>query len=252
VTVSVTTSDGHKGVADPEQESSKRSLWIVLWIFPGFFGLFGVVFVLLLRVIPPPRPDVGPEYITAYFEAHHTSILFGLGLLCLVFGGHAIANGFVTYHMKRMSSGPTFAYAYMGGLAIGTLPGMLLVAVCWGAAAMRPERDPRIVSMLYDLGMLSFNGSLGCFATAYLAFAVAILVDKNEIFPKWLAYLTIWQLVTEVIATQMWLHQSGPFAWNGSIAFWLAVFVFGVWLNCQFLALKKATDNQLAGTRPPD
>lgn len=40
--------------------------------------------------------------------------------------------------MKPMSSGPTFAYVYMGGLAIGTLPGMLLVAVCWGAAAMRP------------------------------------------------------------------------------------------------------------------
>ena len=105
---------------------------------------------------------------------------------------------------------------------------------------------------LYDLGMLSFNGQLGCFATAYLAFAVAILVDKNGIFPKWLAYLTIWQIVTEVIATQMWQQTSGPFAWNGSIAFWLAVIVFGVWLNCQGLMLKKATDEHPAGTRPPE
>ena len=121
-------------------------------------------------------------------------------------------------------------------------PRMLLVAVCWGTAALRPEREPRIVAMLYDLGMLSFNGSLGCFATAYLAFAVAIVVDKNAIFPKWLAYLTVWQLVTEVIATQMWQQTSGPFAWNGSIAFWLAVIVFGAWLNCQGLMLKKATD----------
>jgi hypothetical protein len=238
--------------ADPQTPESKQALWIVFWIFPVFFGLFGVVFVLLLRVIPPPRPDVGPEYITAYFEAHHATILFGLGLLCLIFGGHAIANGFVTYHMRRMSSGPAFAYVYMAGLAVGTLPGMFLVAACWGAAAMRPEREPRIIAMLYDLGMLSFNGSLGCFATAYLAFAVAILVDKNNIFPKWLAYLTIWQIVTEVIATQMWQQQSGPFAWNGSIAFWLAVIVFGVWLNCQGLMLKKATDEHLPGTRPDE
>jgi hypothetical protein len=237
----------------PDQAvTDKRSLWIVFWIFPLFFGLFGVVFVLLLRVIPPPRPDVGPEYITAYFTAHHTTILVGLGLLCLVFGGHAMANGFVTYHMKRMSSGATFAYVYMAGLAVGTLPGMFLVAACWGAAALRPEREPRIIALLYDLGMLSFNGSLGCFATAYLGFAVAILVDKNGIFPKWLAYLTIWQIVTEVIATQMWQQTSGPFAWNGSIAFWLAVVVFGVWLNCQGLMLKKATDAHPAGTRPLD
>ena len=90
------------------------------------------------------------------------------------------------------------------------------------------------------------------FATAYLAFAIAILVDKNNIFPKWLAYLTIWQIVTEVIATQLWQQTSGPFAWNGSIAFWLAVIVFGVWLNCQGLMLKKATDEHPAGARPPD
>ncbi|KUI44167.1 hypothetical protein AU197_02710 [Mycobacterium sp. IS-1590] len=235
-------SDGPSRTRDAGPARDKRSLSIVLWIFPGFFGLFGVVFVLLLRVIPPPRPDVGYEYITQYFDTHRTTILVGLGLLCLIFGGHAVANGFVTYHMRRMSSGPTFAYLYMAGLAVGTLPGMLLVAVCWGAAAMRPDREPRIIALLYDLGMLSFNGSLGCFAVAYLAFAIAILVDKNHIFPKWLAYLTVWQIITEVIATQMWQQTSGPFAWNGSIAFWLAVIVFGAWLNCQFLMLKKATD----------
>ncbi len=248
MSVSTTIADG----ATASAPQSKRTLYLVLWIFPVFFGIFGVIFVLLLRIIPPPRPDVGYEYITDYFDAHRTTILVGLGLLCLVCGGHTVANGFVTYHMKRMSSGPTFAYVYMGGLAVGALPGMMLAAVCWGTAAMRPDREPRIVALLYDLGMLSFNGSLGCFATAYLAFAIAILVDKNGIFPKWLAYLSVWQIITEVIATQMWQQYSGAFAWNGSIAFWLAVFVFGIWLNCQFMALKKATDDHPAGVRPPD
>ena len=252
MSVSATVPVGGEPTLTDSPPPSKRALWIVFWIFPGFFGLFGVVFVLLLRIIPPPRPDVGYEYMTHFFETHHTTIRIGLGLLCLVFGGHAVANGFVTYHMKRMSSGPTFAYVYMGGLAIGTIPGMLLVAFCFSAATMRPDREPRIIGLLYDLGMLSFQGSLGCFATAYLAFAIAILVDKNGIFPKWLAYLTIWQIVTEVIATQMWQQTSGPFAWNGSIAFWLAVIVFGVWLNCQGLMLKKATDEHPAGTRPPE
>ena len=89
-------------------------------------------------------------------------------------------------------------------------------------------------------------------ATAYLAFAIAILYDHNQIFPKWLAYMSIWQIVTEVIATQMWVLRSGAFAWNGSIAFWLAVIVFGVWLNGQGLFLWKATELQPAGTRPTD
>lgn len=87
VTVSVTTPGDDRGVADPEKQGTKRSPWIVLCIFPGLFGLFGVVFVLLLRVIPTPRPDVGTEYITAYFEAHRTSILVGMASCALSLAG---------------------------------------------------------------------------------------------------------------------------------------------------------------------
>ena len=65
-------------------------------------------------------------------------------------------------------------------------------------AVFRPDRPPQEMHLLYDLGMLSFNGSLGCFTAAYLALAIAILYDKNRIFPKWFAYIQLWQIVTEV------------------------------------------------------
>ena len=88
--------------------------------------------------------------------------------------------------------------------------------------------------------MLSYNGSLGCFTVAYLALAIAILYDKNDVFPRWFAYVSIWQVVTEVIATQMFVFESGPFAWNGSIAFWWAVVVFSVWLSALIVLLRQA------------
>ncbi len=100
--------------------------------------------------------------------------------------------------------------------------------------------------MLYDLGMLSYNGSLGCFTAAYLVLAIAILYDKNAVFPAWFAYVTIWQIITEVIATQMFLFQSGPFAWNGSIAFWWAVVVFSVWLSALIVLLRQAAMREAA------
>jgi hypothetical protein len=97
-----------------------------------------------------------------------------------------------------------------------------------------------LISLLYDLGMLSYNGSLGCFSVAYLVLAVAILYDRNNIFPKWFAYVSIWQIITEIIATQMFVFRSGPFAWNGSIAFWWAVVVFSVWLVALIALLRQA------------
>lgn len=108
----------------------------------------------------------------------------------------------------------------------------------------RADRNPEQVSLLYDLGMLSYNGSLGCFSAAYLVLALAILYDRNEIFPKWFAYVSIWQIITEVIATQMFLFHAGPFAWNGSLAFWWAVVVFCVWLTALIVILKQAAERQ--------
>lgn len=224
----------------------KPDVRLIYWIFPGFYAVFGVIICLLARVTPPPRPDVTTAQKVDFLTSHSLTIQIGFGLLLILLGGAAVTNGLVGYHMKRMSVGSVFAYGYIGGMAVGALPGFLLVATCFLTATFRPGRDPEVVGLLYDLGMLSYNGSLGCFSTAYLVLAVAILYDTHEIFPKWFAYVSIWQIVTEVIATQMFLFDAGPFAWNGSIAFWLAVVVFSVWLGALIVLLKQATAREPA------
>ncbi|CAM2950018.1 hypothetical protein [Skermania piniformis] len=213
---------------------------LLTWFFPAWYTVFGVIICLLTRVTPPPRPDVTAAEKVAFFTEHATTIRIGFCLLLVLLGGAAMTNGLVVYQMTRMSVGSVFAYGYLGGMAVGALPGFLLVATCFLTATFRLDRDPELTGLLYDLGMLSYNGSLGCFSAAYLVLALAILYDKHEIFPRWFAYVTIWQIVTEVIATQMFVFDAGPFAWNGSIAFWLAVVVFVVWIGALIVLLRGA------------
>ena len=106
------------------------------------------------------------------------------------------------------------------------------------------------MALLYDLGLLSYVGSLGCFTTAWIAFAIAILYDRNQIFPKWFAYVTVWQIVTEVMAIPVFISKAGPFAWNGSIAFWEGTVIFGIWISCLIVLLKKANELQPADEAP--
>lgn len=226
--------------------AGKRDIWLVFWIVPAFYMAFGVIFFALARVMPPPRPDVTRDQMAQFFLDHGTTIKIGFGLLLLVVGGAGVANGIVGYHMKRMSVGSVLAYAYIGSMAVGALPGCLLVAFCFLTATLRPDRDPELVALLYDLGLLSYVGSLGCFSTAYVAFAIAILYDRNGIFPKWLAYVTVWQIVTELLAVPVFFCKAGPFAWNGSISFWMGTVVFAFWLSCLITFLKKANEMQAA------
>ncbi|MGE2715299.1 hypothetical protein ACQI4L_14675 [Mycolicibacterium litorale] len=232
--------------------AGRRDIWIVFWSVPAFYTAFGAIFFALARVMPPPRPDVTTADKVDFFAAHSTTIQIGFGLLILIVGGAGVANGIVVYHMKRMTAGSVCAYIYMGGMAVGALPGCLLVAFCFLAAVYRPERDPELLALLYDLGCLSYVGSLGCFTAAYFGFAVAILFDRNGIFPKWLAYVTVWQIVTEIMAIPVFVTTAGPFAWNGSMSFWTGTVIFGFWLSCVIYFLKRANEQQALDERPLD
>ncbi|MGH3968836.1 MAG: hypothetical protein ACRDTV_12150 [Mycobacterium sp.] len=222
-------------------------LRICFWVVPIFYTLFGLIFVPLTRVMPPPRPDVTADQMVHFLHQHALTIQIGFALLMVIIGFTGVVNGLITYEIKRMSVSPAFAYAYLAALGVGALPGCLMAAISFLTAVFRPDRDAQIVAMLYDLTFLSFVGSLGCFSVAYLVFAIAILLDRNAIFPKWLAYVSIWQIVTEVLAAPVFIFRSGPFAWNGSISFWMGTAIFGFWEVCVIVFLKKAVDRQPLG-----
>ncbi|HEU5024266.1 MAG TPA: hypothetical protein VFV01_05040 [Spirillospora sp.] len=233
--------------AQPKR-AGKREVWLVYWAFTVFYTALSVGICLLGRATPPPRPDVTGLQAAAWFDKHQLGIQIGFVFLLVIAGGAAISNGIIGYFMKRMSSGKVLAYAYIGAMGVGAVPGFQVLLVCWLTATFRPDRSPGILYLLYDLGMLSYNGSLGCFTAAYTVLAIAVFYDRNRIFPKWFAYVTVWQIVTEILAGQMWLHHSGAFAWNGMITLYIAIVIFGVWVACLLVLLRKAAGRETVHT----
>jgi hypothetical protein len=217
-----------------------RDVAITYWAFAVFYAALSLGVVVLGRATPPPRPDVTDAQVQAWFADHRLGIQAGFVFLLVIAGGAAVSNGIIGYFMKRMSSGRALAYAYVAAMGVGAVPGFQLLLACWLTAVFRPDRDPRILHLLYDLGMLSYNGSLGCFTAAYAVLAIAIFYDRNGIFPKWFAYVTIWQIVTELLATQMLVSHAGAFAWNGVITLWIGIVVFGAWVVCLLPILRIA------------
>jgi hypothetical protein len=175
----------------------------------------------------------------AFFTQHHLTIQIGFTLLLILLGGAAMTNGLVGYQMKRMSVGSVFAYGYIGGMSVGALPGFLLVTVCFLTAAFRPDRNPALISLLYDLDAL-LQRLVGLLHSGISGTGGGNPVRQEQNLP-------------EMVCLRVDLadhHRSdrdpdvrlriGPFAWNGSIAFWLAVVVFSVWLGALIVLLRGA------------
>jgi hypothetical protein len=230
----------------------KIDLWLTWWTIPLFYGVQGIIYVPLTRLMPPRRPDISAAQIAEFFHAHALGIKVGFGLLMVVAGFVGTANGLIAYQIRRMSVSPAFCYAFIATLAVGATPGFLLGAFAFLTAVFRPDRSPETLMLLYDLAFLSYIGSLGCFAAAWAVLGIAVLLDKNDIYPKWFGYATIWQIVTEFLAALVWAFRAGPFAWNGAVTFYIDTAVYVFWQVCQFYVLYRAIQKQHLGKQVVD
>jgi hypothetical protein len=220
----------------------KLDQWIAFWSVPVFFSLFGLVFVPLSWMMPPRSPSAPQSEVIDFMQSHN--LLIACAILTLTFGLGSISNACYLIQIKRMSVSPVFLYTVIMGSTTGTIVGMLFPLFCFALGAFRPGYDPAILAMLYDFGYLAFIGSLGCFCIMWMAFGLAIILDENNILPKWLGYYTVWQYVSELIAAPVWIATSGPFAWNGLMTFWLAMALFVSWQIIVYVCIYRAIKNQ--------
>jgi hypothetical protein len=69
--------------------------------------------------------------------------------------------------------------------------------------------------------------------------------DPEPLFPRWLGFLNLWVALAYVPGSLLAFFKSGPFAWNGIFAFWLAGTVFTVWFIGMTVTLLRAVDRRV-------
>jgi hypothetical protein len=231
----------------------KRELWFAWYVMVVFYNLYGVLFFFVTHVQPPPGPDWDTPTVLQWFSDNRFGLLSGFGVVFLISGMCGPMNALLAYSMRRMSVSRIFAYSYMVMYALSALPGMLVMAIAMTVGALRPERDPELIQWLYDFAFLSFSGTMGVFLIGSLVWMVAILIDKNRVFPKWFGYLSLCNGLTEVVVAPAWMFQRGVFAWDGAIAWWINMVVFVTYTAVFIVLLRRMIEREDFETGPlPD
>jgi hypothetical protein len=228
----------------------KRELWFAWWVMVIFYQLYGVLFFLVTRVQPPASPAWDTPMVVDWFNDRHVGLLAGFGVVFLISGLCAPMNALLAYSMRRMSVSRVFGYSYLIMYSLSAIPGMLVMAVAMTVGALRPDRDPELIHWLFDFAFLSFSGTMGVFMIGSLVWLVAILIDKNGVFPKWFGYLGLCNALTEVVVAPAWIFHRGVFAWNGAIAWWINMVVFVTYTVCFIVLLRKMIEREDFGTGP--
>jgi hypothetical protein len=78
-----------------------------------------------------------------------------------------------------------------------------------------------------------------------LSIAIVGFSDKSATptFPRWFCFFSIWIAILSIPGGFAVFFQSGPFAWNGIITFWLPIGFFGIYyptlISLMFKAIKR-------------
>jgi hypothetical protein len=230
------------------RHNPKAELWLAWITILVFYNIFGIVFFVVTRTQPPPPAWWEPARVVQWFHTNRIGLLAGFGVMFALGSFSVASTALIAYSIRRMSVSPAFAYAYLIIYSLAAVPGLLLTCITLVVGAMRPDRDPRLISLLYDAGFLSFSGTMGIFLVGSVVWAVAILLDKNRVLPKWFGYLNICNALTEVVVATCCIVKTGPFAWNGVISFYINMAVFIPYTGVFITLLQKMIQREDFGT----
>ena len=210
------------------------------WAGPAFVVSFCVGIWFVAGFVPPHLPSASGADIAAFYQSDLSRIRIGLLITSFAATLWIPWAAALSAQLKRMVN-PVLADTQLG-CGIATSVFVILPIFVWMAAAYRPERNPELLLFFNDFAFIMFVGLVPPAYFQITSVGIATLFDKSPkpVFPRWVGFFNIWVALLTLPGGLVIFFQSGPFAWNGMLAFWLPMAVYGVWYPTMFLVLRKA------------
>lgn len=209
-----------------------RSQQICIWTGPIGMVLFGIGLWPLAHFIPLPDPMASAETIAGFYQSHTIGIR--LGGLVIMFGVslNVAFFGEMFVFVKRME-GDTGPYAMTQALCAAlVIAFVFLPALLFTVTAFRPDRAVELTRLLNDFAWILLVIPTPPAVVQSLAIGFAILDDKSPqpALPRWTGYFSVWIAVLLIPGAFAMMFKTGPFAWNGILAFWVPAASAGLWV----------------------
>lgn len=210
-------------------------------MFTGFWPM--------AQFFPPHLPSASAAEIAALYQENANGIRAGMILVMFAGAMYGAFSAAIAAQMRRMEyrNTPVLTYTQLAA-GIGSIWLFFLPAIVFSVAAYRPERAPEITQALNDIGWFTFVWPFALGFMQNLALGFAVLSDKRPtpIMPRWVGFFNFWVAILFIPACLLTFFKTGPFAWNGLLAFWIPAGVFGPWFFVIAIMVIKAAKQQAA------
>lgn len=217
---------------------------------PLLMIIFMLGFWVVAGLVPPPSPNWPAQQVADFYADNAVRIRIGLMISMLGAGLTFPFTVAIFQQMRRIEGeiGPMSLVQLVTGLMNGPLfilPMITLATVTFRAGSTDPGAVAATES-LHQLGWMAFVGIPAPAVVQLTAMAIAGIRDRSPqpLFGRWFAYFNIWCALAFIPGIVIICFRTGPFAWDGIIAFWIPLTVFGTWFFVTAAVLLKAFNTQ--------
>jgi hypothetical protein len=226
---------------------SDRSIrTLFAWCGPASLVLFLVGFWFVAGLVPPPSATDSASAIARFYREDQGQLRAGL---LIAMTATPLLIPFLVMLTRQISeSDPRLAPLAQTQLICGVFLVLLILLsiVFLGVAAFRPGRSAELTQLTNDTG---FTILLWVFAPTTLEFGMlgaAALMDRGEepLFPRWMGYFDIAVAVVFLAGGPTLFVKRGAFGWDGVLAFWGVLIIFGLWIAVTFVLMLRAVGRE--------
>lgn len=221
-------------------------LRVFLWSGVVLVAALIVAQGVMMGFIPGPSPELSAEELRAIFVERRSDILAGALVQIICWSFYATWAIPIIMFIRRMEKAPILTYASLVNVGGGWVF-FILIPMTWAVIAYRAETLPAfVIQIMNDWVWFDWLYTWPSFSIWMFIIAAAIFFDHNapRVFPRWLAFFNLWTGFLIFPAGLIGFFKHGPFAYDGLISFWFAVFVFFGWMVVMTWATFKAVADE--------
>lgn len=204
------------------------------WCAPIFSALTLIGFIVLARFYDPAPAHVEPAELAAHYADIRLEVLVGMSLFCVATGFllvYSVQLGLWLWRREGRAPLMSIVQAF-GGLSVVLL---IFISCClWIGAAYRSDvADPDVTVALNDAAWFGFLVGWVMLSVQMLATAAITLADRSPtpLVPRWVSWASVVGAVLLVTANGCAVTQTGPFAWDGVLGYYLPMVIWALWLD---------------------
>jgi hypothetical protein len=229
---------------------SLRTQKVLIWWSIVMVVVYGVVLMFNLHMLPPPSAHWSAIQIKQFYVDHSTEIKVGAAILSWTAACLIPLSVVIAVQMSRHERGGPPVWSILscvGGVMMTIF--FVLPPIFFGVAAFTPSRPADVTAVLHELGVMTLVSTDQFFVFMWVSLVVICLVPNSVVhspFPRWFGYYNAWTALVFEFGAVVYLFRTGPFAWNGLLAFWTPLISFFVWVLIVTVLLTRAINAQMS------